>query len=117
MSTPERPAAAPATFASELLRRSKGSERLNALLNADEPAVAVAALTFSEVFDLVHAVGFGIRYRTPIGPVRIDLAFTPNSPRFNGFEGSRQDLLFGRGRAAELRVNQFQFHISLGQAF
>ncbi len=66
---------------------------------------------------MVHAIGFGMRYRTPIGPVRIDLAFTPNSPRFNGFEGSRQDLLFGRGREALLRVNQFQFHISLGQAF
>ena len=66
---------------------------------------------------MVHAIGFGVRYRTPIGPVRIDLAFTPNSPRFNGFEGSRQDLLFGRGREASLRVNQFQFHISLGQAF
>ncbi len=58
MSTPTRPAPVPATFASELLRRSKGSERLNALLTADDPAGAVAALTFSEVFDLVHAVGF-----------------------------------------------------------
>lgn len=66
---------------------------------------------------MVHSFGMGIRYRTPIGPVRIDLAFTPNSPRFNGFEGTREDLLFGRGRAAQLRVNQFQFHISLGQAF
>lgn len=66
---------------------------------------------------MVHSFGFGIRYRTPIGPVRVDLAFTPNSPRFNGFEGSREDLLFGRGRSAQLRVNQFQFHISLGQAF
>lgn len=66
---------------------------------------------------MVHAVGFGIRYRTPIGPVRVDLAFTPNSPRFNGFKGSREDLLFGRGTAALQRVNQFQFHISLGQAF
>jgi len=66
---------------------------------------------------MVHSLGFGIRYRTPIGPVRIDLALTPNAPRFNGFEGSREDLLFGRGRAAQLRVNQFQFHISLGQAF
>jgi len=66
---------------------------------------------------MVHSVGFGIRYRTPIGPVRIDLAFTPNSAQFNGFEGSRQDLLFGRGQAALRRVNQFQFHISLGQAF
>ncbi len=66
---------------------------------------------------MVHSFGFGVRYRTPIGPVRIDLALTPNSPRFNGFQGSREDLLFGRGRAAQLRVNQFQFHISLGQAF
>lgn len=66
---------------------------------------------------MVHSIGFGIRYRTPIGPVRVDLAFTPNSARFNGFEGTREDLLFGRGRAAQLRVNQFQFHISLGQAF
>lgn len=66
---------------------------------------------------MVHAVGFGIRYRTPIGPVRVDLAFTPNSPRFNGFQGSREDLLFGRGTEALQRVNRFQFHISLGQAF
>lgn len=66
---------------------------------------------------MVHAVGFGVRYRTPIGPVRVDLAFSPNSARFNGFEGTREDLLFQRGRATQLRVNQFQFHISLGQAF
>jgi outer membrane protein assembly factor BamA len=66
---------------------------------------------------MVHAVGFGVRYRTPIGPVRVDLAFSPNSARFTGFEGSREDLLFGRGRSTQLRVNQFQFHISLGQAF
>jgi outer membrane protein insertion porin family len=66
---------------------------------------------------MVHAFGFGIRYRTPIGPVRVDLAFTPNSPGFNGFEGSREDLLFGRGVTNRLRVNRFQFHISLGQAF
>lgn len=66
---------------------------------------------------MVHAFGFGIRYRTPIGPVRVDLAFVPNSPYFSGFEGSRDDLLFGRGKEALLRLNQFQFHISLGQAF
>jgi outer membrane translocation and assembly module TamA len=66
---------------------------------------------------MVHAFGLGLRYRTPIGPVRVDLALSPNSARFNGFEGSREDLLFGRGRANQLRVNRFQFHISLGQAF
>ncbi len=66
---------------------------------------------------MVHAFGFGLRYRTPIGPVRIDLALSPNSARFNGYEGTLQDLLNQRGRTTQLRVNQFQFHISLGQAF
>ncbi len=66
---------------------------------------------------MVHAFGFGIRYRTPIGPVRVDLAFVPNSPNFKGFEGTRDDLLYGRGRESLLRLNRFQFHISLGQAF
>ena len=40
-----------------------------------------------------HAVGFGIRYRTPIGPVRLDLAYSINPPRFTGFSGSFSDLL------------------------
>ena len=40
-----------------------------------------------------HAVGFGIRYRTPIGPVRLDLAYSINPPRFIGFSGSFSDLL------------------------
>lgn len=68
---------------------------------------------------MVHAVGFGIRYRTPIGPVRVDLAYAPNTPQFFGFEGTRQDLLLGGGIANRVfrRVNRFQFHFSLGQTF
>src|SRR6185312_15223208 len=31
---------------------------------------------------MVQAIGFGIRYHTPIGPVRMDLSFSPDSPRF-----------------------------------
>ena len=27
---------------------------------------------------MVHAVGFGIRYRTPVGPLRVDLAYSIN---------------------------------------
>lgn len=65
----------------------------------------------------VQSFGFGIRYRTPIGPVRVDLALSPNSPRFLGFQGSREDLLFGRGKFVPQRINVFQFHFSLGQAF
>jgi outer membrane protein assembly factor BamA len=65
----------------------------------------------------VAAFGFGIRYRTPIGPVRLDLSLSPNSPRFFGFSGTENQLLFGGGQQTTQRINIFQFHFSLGQAF
>jgi outer membrane protein insertion porin family len=65
----------------------------------------------------VHAIGFGIRYRTPIGPVRGDFSLSPNSPRFFGFRGTTDQLLFGGGQQVVQRINVFQFHFSLGQAF
>jgi outer membrane protein insertion porin family len=66
---------------------------------------------------MIHAVGFGIRYRTPIGPLRLDLAYGINTPRFVGFQGTRDQLLFGGGVRTEQRLSHFQFHFSLGQAF
>jgi outer membrane protein assembly complex protein YaeT len=73
---------------------------------------------------MVHAFGIGIRYRTPIGPLRVDLALSPNSPRFFGFQGSRDELLTCSApnsttpcTAVNQRINIFQFHFSLGQAF
>jgi outer membrane protein assembly complex protein YaeT len=66
---------------------------------------------------MVHAAGFGIRYRTPIGPVRVDLAWTFNPPRFYGFQGTREELLFGGGTRELQRLSRFQFHFSLGQIF
>lgn len=65
----------------------------------------------------VQSFGFGVRYRTPIGPVRVDLSLSPNSPRFFGFQGTRDQLLFGGGSAVVQRISVFQFHFSLGQAF
>lgn len=73
---------------------------------------------------MVHAVGFGIRYRTPVGPIRADFALSPNSPRFIGFQGDRDTLLTCSApgsaspcAAVPQRINVFQFHFSLGQAF
>lgn len=66
---------------------------------------------------MVHAVGFGFRYRTPIGPIRVDLAYTLNPPSFVGFRGTREELLFGGGVRTLQRISHFQFHFSLGQAF
>ena len=65
----------------------------------------------------VQSYGFGIRYKTPVGPVRVDLSLSPNSPRFFGFQGTQEQLLFGGGQQVVQRINVFQFHISLGQAF
>ena len=71
-----------------------------------------------EDFDYgVQSFGLGIRYRTPIGPVRVDFSLSPNSPRFFGFKGTEDELLFGGGQQVVQRINVFQFHFSLGQAF
>jgi outer membrane protein assembly complex protein YaeT len=50
---------------------------------------------------LRSAVGFGVRYRSPVGPIRVDLGFKTNRREIR--PGSREDLT--------------ALHISLGQAF
>jgi outer membrane protein assembly complex protein YaeT len=66
---------------------------------------------------MVHTLGVGIRYRTPVGPVRFDIGFSPNSPRFFGFTGTREELVSGGGSRQVQRIHQLQFHFSLGQTF
>ena len=72
---------------------------------------------------MVQSVGFGIRYRTPIGPLRVDVSFSPDAPRFfgqgNGAAVARLPhfgCLFAIGGAENQRLPIF-FHFSLGQAF
>lgn len=71
---------------------------------------------------MVHAVGYGIRYRTPVGPIRVDLAYSINPPRYQGFEGTTADLL-ACGATGEFcspvdrRISHFQFFVSIGQTF
>jgi outer membrane protein assembly complex protein YaeT len=74
-------------------------------------------LTVYDFDYMVHAVGLGLRYRTPIGPIRLDLAYTLNPPLFVGFEGTRDQLLENRGNLSTQRISHFQFHFSLGQTF
>jgi outer membrane protein insertion porin family len=70
----------------------------------------------------VQGFGFGLRYRTPLGPVRVDFSLSPNSPRFFGCQGSINQL-YQCGVPGSMvpetvqRINVFQFHFSLGQAF
>jgi outer membrane protein assembly factor BamA len=66
---------------------------------------------------MVQGFGFGIRYRTPIGPVRLDLSFSPDAPRFFGLKGTEQNLIDNTAISTVQKINAFQFHFSLGQAF
>ena len=65
----------------------------------------------------VQAVGFGIRYHTPIGPLRADFSFSPNAPRFYGYAGTYEQLILNQGVLMTQKINLFQFHFSLGQTY
>jgi outer membrane protein insertion porin family len=73
---------------------------------------------------MVHAVGIGLRYRTLVGPLRIDLAYSINPPRFYGFLGTYAQLLNAGvnpcatpGACAPTSVSHFQYFFSIGQTF
>ena len=70
---------------------------------------------------MVHAAGFGVRYRTPVGPFRVDMAYSINPPRYNGFPGSYTQLVQCSAdkscQASPQQISHFQFFFSIGQAF
>jgi outer membrane protein assembly complex protein YaeT len=77
---------------------------------------------------MVHAVGFGIRYKTPVGPIRLDLAYSINPPSFVGFKGTLNELLQcnpnipadqlpSACRGQTQNISHFQFFFSIGQTF
>jgi outer membrane protein insertion porin family len=77
---------------------------------------------------MVHDVGFGVRYRTPVGPIRLDLAYSINPPKFEGFGGTPYQLLQcnpnvpvsslpGYCQPSPQSISHLQFFFSIGQAF
>jgi len=77
---------------------------------------------------MVHAAGFGVRYRTPVGPVRVDLAYSINPPSYNGFGGTPAQLITcdpaadpatapSYCQSTRQNINHFQFFFSIGQTF
>ena len=79
--------------------------------------------------NLLVAVGGGVRYRTPVGIVRLDLAFRPDiGPPLPVFDPPSQqpiflpgDGCFGFGRTASSRAGlpdgSCSIHLSVGEAF
>jgi outer membrane protein insertion porin family len=77
---------------------------------------------------MVHDVGFGIRYRTPVGPIRVDLAYSINPPSYVGFSGTPAQILNcnpnlplsqlpGYCQSTPQNISHFQFSFSIGQTF
>lgn len=77
---------------------------------------------------MVHAPGFGVRYRTPIGPIRADIAYSINPPSFQGFSGTPAQLLQcnpnlppsalpGYCQSTQQNLGHIQFFFSIGQTF
>ncbi len=67
---------------------------------------------------MVHAVGAGLRYKTPIGPIRVDVGYALNPPRY--FRDEIHDSGGGLPPTivrTEQQLSNFQFHFSLGQTF
>ena len=62
----------------------------------------------------VNSFGFGIRYRTPIGPIRVDFSLSPDSPRFYGFSGTLEQLLDGTGKADQSAHQHFPIPLFSG---
>ena len=77
---------------------------------------------------ITHAAGMGLRYKTPVGPVRVDLAYSINPPSYLGFGGTAAQLLKcdpnlppaqlpNYCQATRQRVSHLQFFFSIGQTF
>ena len=66
-----------------------------------------------EDFDYTsHAVGVGLRYKTPVGPIRFDVGYNLNPPRFNVTTTTN-----GVPSTEVQRLSHVQFFLSIGQSF
>jgi len=66
-----------------------------------------------------HAVGLGVRYQTPIGPLRFDFGYNLNPPYFPSFTNIVTNPVTGQsnGQFGYQRAGHFNFSFSVGQSF
>lgn len=57
-----------------------------------------------------HAIGLGIRYKTPVGPVRFDLGYNLNPTAFPSFDATNNFT-------ARKQASSFNAYFSIGQTF
>jgi outer membrane protein assembly complex protein YaeT len=65
-----------------------------------------------------HAIGLGVRYKTPVGPVRLDLSYNLNPPYYPQYPALNSQNQFPAGQVpTSARANHFNFFFSIGQSF
>jgi outer membrane protein assembly complex protein YaeT len=66
-----------------------------------------------------HAIGLGVRYQTPIGPLRFDFGYNLNPPAFPSFTNIVTNSVSGltTGTFGAQRAGHFNFSFSVGQSF
>jgi len=66
-----------------------------------------------------HAVGVGVRYQTPIGPLRFDFGYNLNPPVFPSYTNITTDTVTKQsvGQFGYQRAGHFNFSFSVGQSF
>ncbi len=66
-----------------------------------------------------HALGVGVRYQTPIGPLRFDFGYNLNPPYFPSFTNISTNPQTGEtvGQFGYQRAGHFNFSFSVGQSF
>jgi len=59
-----------------------------------------------------QAVGIGLRYKTPVGPIRFDVGYNLNPPRYNVITTTN-----GVENIEVQQLSHIQFFLSIGQSF
>ncbi len=87
----------------------------------NDPAVCFDPLnhTKCDYNYLSHAVGLGVRYQTPIGPLTFDFGYNLNPPAFPSYTNITINTVNGAetGQFGAQRAGHFNFSFSVGQSF
>jgi len=88
------------------------------IFEPNDPTVCKYNCT-NELNYFAHTVGMGFRYATPVGPIRIDLGFPINRPRFVApiCPAQNATCLDGQDGFQSTRLPAFQIFFNLGSTF
>ena len=86
-----------------------------------DPDLCLHETTYTQCdFNYVsHAVGIGVHYKTPIGPIRLDFGYNLNPPAFPSFQTVTNTVndVSSSTQFVPQRASHFNFFFSIGQAF